>query len=126
MKRAIISACLGITLVALCVGVFAYAHRRRQPPMIPRMLLEISRHADPLTNAFMNTARAEALRAKLKNSFELRDPIDGVMLEMRLADEFTNAGRTDEALQEYRLIEEHRQDLTPPTRDVVMGRLLTK
>src|SRR5438477_8849541 len=76
LKRAAISIFVGITLLALgivYVGYRAYRHYRRQRT-IPQMLADLNRHLDPRTYPFMNAARADLLRARLKNPELLQDP----------------------------------------------------
>src|SRR5437870_1557037 len=108
MKRAILSVFIGVSIFALGIASLAYRHHRRQST-IPQMLLELNGHLDPRTYPFMSAARAELARARLRNPALSKDPNRLVRLELSLANELTDAGKTDEALQEFHLIEDQRK-----------------
>ena len=93
---------------------------------IPQMLVDINRHQDPQRSVYLNARRAEMLHAKLVEQGTNMSLPDRLSTEEKYADELLNAGKTEEAVQAYRSLEQEVQILEPQTWQRAGSTLLTR
>ena len=93
---------------------------------IPQMLRQVNAGLNPRTNPFLNTERAPLLRAALTDSSAPMTFRDHISLSVKYADELLNSGKTQEAIQEYQLIERQIQTYDPPMLRTAKGYLRTR
>src|ERR1044071_7067161 len=125
MKRAIIGAILGLFVIA-GIGAYVWHKRNQLPDNIPDMLVAISKKRDPHKDSFMNAERAEMFGSRLKRNGHKMDPNELVDVDRAYARELTNAGRTEDAIKEFDLIEKQRADNLPVTWDKAWPILLRR
>jgi hypothetical protein len=82
---------------------------------IPQMLKQINSTLDPGHTYLLNAEHAKLLAKTLRDSAQPMDTPQGVMMETIYADELLKAGKTEEALREYHLVQSQVEAGAPPT-----------
>jgi hypothetical protein len=89
----------------------------KQPTMtqstIPEILGELNRRLDADLSLYSNAGRADVLRARLSDRTRPMKPSEFQKTGLHYADELLNAGKTDQALQEYRVVLEQLKTRAP-------------
>src|SRR5882757_9502664 len=103
-----------VSVLTLCAAVMArwlpgVANSLSKQPQaaaaqatIPQMLQDINNRLDPRTSAYLNARRATLLREQLDLQMSAMPPSNFLDTDINYAGELLNAGKTDEALREYR------------------------
>lgn len=113
--RVLFSLLLGASVLILGGAVRARRHHVSQaaPPRettpqvtIPQMLADINKRLNPDTCLYLNSEHAALMRARLDLPSDTLSPSGRLNLENSYAEELTNAGKLEEALQTYRSLEQ--------------------
>ena len=113
-QLSLVAATICVSSVTLAIEAIGHAHRMARPAMtrpvsplpqltIPDLLKEINSKQNPRNDGFMNAERATLYGNKLTNHPMYAN--ETVKTEYSYATELLNAGKTDEALAEFTLME---------------------
>ena len=82
---------------------------------IPQILTKLNKHLDPQTDILMNTTRAALFEVSLKKAAHTPGvaKVERENTEFLFAEELLKAGKTEQALQEYHLLERQVQQDAP-------------
>ena len=119
-----VKALLPLLLLFACFFVFGakammshHSPPRQDRPQatIPQILTQINKQLDPQTDIFLNAQRASLREAALKEMDRSPsvDKVDRENTEFLFAEELLKAGKTEQALQEYHLLERQVQKDAP-------------